>query len=197
MKHFAVRYRLSQEATTAILSSLSPRAQTTRGAAKLARASRARTKKLSRYLVVGILAVALAAAVIVLTAAGNGPPGFPEASNSDLAGGGIQLGQPAALTGGVTQAQAERIALSSAAPRGSQIRGSLLARLHFVANSSVDCTCWVVSVTPPGGKDAFSGPPTTGARSIWFVKYFLIFIDAQTGRFVFSREAGSPSVPAG
>lgn len=175
----------------------SPKAQRTRVTSASARARRGAKRRLRGFLLAGILAIVVAATVLILVGAGNAPPGFPEASNSDLARGGIQLAQPPTLTGGVSQTQAEGIALSSAAPPGSQVRGSLLARLHFVPNPSEDCTCWVVSVMPPGGRDAFSGPSTKGARSIWFVKYFLVFIDAQSGRFVFSREAGAPSVPTG
>jgi hypothetical protein len=154
--------------------------------------------RLSHHLILTLAVTLLGGAIILLLAAGTAAPGFPEASNAELSRGGIILSNPPPFfVSSISQAQAEAIALDSAAPTGSQIRDSILAQFHFVANHSVDCLCWVVSVMPPGGRSVFSGPASSGPRPAWGVHYYLIFVDAESGQFVFAREVGAPPGQSG
>lgn len=79
----------------------------------------------------------------------------------------------------VTQEAAVHTALSHFP--GSQLRDDVLA--HALKPYRLPATgrlCWVVSITPPMA--TVSGPP--GSKEIP-VRYFLVFIDAQTGQFLF------------
>ena len=139
---------------------------------------------------VSVAVLAVAGTLLVLRAGQN--PQLPGISNSELLQGGIVLTSPPFATfPKVSQAQAERIA-----SRNGQIpvQGATLARFQFVANSSVDCLCWVVSLRPsgPGG---FSGPPGPRGSSqpTYAIRYYLVFVDAETGGTTFSRMVGMVS----
>ena len=131
----------------------------------------------------------LVAGGAVLVVGGSQPPRLPGLSNSDLANQGIVLKNPSfPRFTGQSQAAAERIAIRYVGDPRTKVRGSVLAQFHFVANPSIDCLCWVISVEPPG----FGGfsQPESDVGQAWAVRFYLVVVDANTGRVAFSREAG-------
>jgi hypothetical protein len=117
------------------------------------------------------------------------PPTLQTARASELALEDITLGNPAAAAQ-VTRAQAERTVLTEFP--GSQIRESVLAQLHAQRMpSAAHRLCWVVSIVPPGGLwQPSSGAPGNQARIP--ADYFLLFVDAQTGQYLFGTMGHVP-----
>lgn len=106
------------------------------------------------------------------------PPSLTGVSAENLALFRITLQTPLE-SAAVTQEAAVHTALSQFP--GSQLRDDVLP--HVLTPYTLPDTgklCWVVSITPPMA--TVSGPP--GSKEIP-VRYFLVFIDAQTGRFLF------------
>lgn len=140
---------------------------------------------------VASVVVVLASAVTLLLTRANQIPWVPGVSNAELLQGGIVLTSPPIATfTKVSEAHAKAIASQNGQ---IPLRGAVLARFHFVPNSTVDCLCWVVSLRPgPGG---FSGPPGLPGSSppTYAVRYYLVFVDAETGRVIYSRMVGAPS----
>jgi len=140
--------------------------------------------------VLGVLALALTGSLLALRA--SQAPRLPGISNSQLLEGGIVLTAPPFATfPKVSQAQAENIASGSSQ---THVQGAVLARFHFMANSSIDCLCWVVSLRP-SGLGGFSGPPGPPGSSqpTYAIRFELVFVDAETGHVTFSRVVGMPS----
>src|SRR5579864_4036601 len=84
-------------------------------------------------------------------------------------------------------AQNEAVSTALAGYPGTQLREVVLVhaykKFQLPAEGSL---CWVVSITPPMA--TVSGPP--GSREIP-VRYFLVFVDATTGKFLFSSDYAS------
>jgi hypothetical protein len=139
---------------------------------------------------VGVVIVLASAGTLLLIRANQIPQVLGVSASELLQGGLVLTSPPIATFTKVSEAHAKAIASQNGQ---IPLRGAILARFHFVPNSSVDCLCWVVSLRPgPGG---FSGPPGLPGSSprTYAVRYYLVFVDAETGRVTYSRMAGMPS----
>jgi hypothetical protein len=137
----------------------------------------------------GVVSVALAVLAALLVMGSSTSPSIPGVTNLQLARGGIVLSSGPLLSNPkVSRSQAERLAAAYVGDRGAAVKGSTLARFHYIPNPSIDCLCWVVSVLP-AGTGGFSQPEGSGPVQSR-VAYFLVFVDSQSGRIGFSREVG-------
>jgi hypothetical protein len=130
------------------------------------------------------------------TPTANGPQNaFPEAPAAELLAQGIRLSAPSANDQAtISQAQAETTARGFAGPKIT-IRRSVLARLNYNPNSKFNCLCWAVSIIPLGGIAVPHRPaplPSSTLRPIpsYTSKYYIVFVNANTGELEFSIQKG-------
>jgi hypothetical protein len=110
-------------------------------------------------------------------------------SAATLGASGWQLTQPGLLETPSISATAARSTVLQEFP-GAQLRETVLAHVHNDnLVPALDRLVWVASIVPQGGIQS-SGPigsaPMQGT-------YFLVFIDAATGRFVMATSGGEAS----
>lgn len=163
-------------------------------------------------LVIG-LAFLLVIVVLSIHAAGHQPrtgsmqagstADFPEVPASDLAGQGITLADPGALT----FAPIDQLAAVQTASRyfpASSVLHSAVVHFHFSRSQPpLDCVCWALSVYPPGGMVLSQGGPIITSSGLaprpsplQPVKYVMVFVDASNGKFVFATARGMSTLPS-
>lgn len=115
--------------------------------------------------------------------AASEPPQLASVSSAELQSHGVELLLPAVPAVTIGVGVAEREATMRLFP-GSRVREAVLARVRSRYVPIVDgCTCWIVSIVPPGGIVHPSAGPG-GTRPI-LGRYMLLYIDAGTGRFLY------------
>lgn len=145
-----------------------------------------KTKFLAAAVIACILLV-LAGGLLTVRAAGStSGPTLTAVSAQTLASGGITLSTPT-TTAAVSQSAAIQAAQTQFP--GAQVHQAVLAQVqdsHQVP--ALDRLCWAVSLVPPAGTESVGPPGSTPLPA----SYFVLFIDAQTGAFVFGT-AGNAS----
>ncbi len=146
--------------------------------------------RLSMAPVLGAAAVAIIVALSLVAAGGTADPSavtLQSVSASTLAATGMSLYQ-AQGTSAISAVQAENAA-ADAVPFLSSVQ-PIEAHLVQVQDAGLPSvngrTLWVVSF-PPGGFQFAGEGPVEGTGISKSASYFLVFIDATTGQFVFSR----------
>lgn len=144
----------------------------------------------SKFFVAATIAcvlLALGGGLFTVRAAGSSTgPTLSAVSAQTLAAEGIALMSPS-TSATVTESAAIETAESQFP--GAQDREAVLAQVrddHQVP--ALDRLCWVVSLVPPVGTESIGPPGSTPQPA----SYFVVFIDAQTGAFVFGT-AGNGS----
>jgi len=142
---------------------------------------------------VGLGVIALSV-VLILAAASSQVPSLPEVSNSELEATGIVLSNPVQIKPAITQGDAERIAVATShSPSEATALHAMLANVSTPKTRFV-CTCWVVSLKAP--LVPALGMKGKGAQNLT-PRYYLAFINADTGQFMFSQEASTQTTVAG
>jgi hypothetical protein len=146
----------------------------------------AKSKVIAASAVACILLVLGGGLFTVRASGSSAGPSLDSVSAQTLAAGGITLSSPVASAAVSKDAALQRAQSQFA---GAQVREAVLAQVrddHQVP--VVDKLCWAVSLAPPAGTGS-TGPPGSTSRP---ASYLVVFIDAQTGAFVFGT-AGNGS----
>lgn len=137
--------------------------------------------------VVGVTVTLLLRELAPVTAGAGTPWSALGLSPSELEG--VTLSAPlASSTPAVGQPAAEAVALQGPVI-GANVLKSTLAQTVFTNQDNRRCLCWVVSLMPPGGDilpkgGYFPNDPATYQAHHAVFKYYLVFVDATTGKFV-------------
>lgn len=116
-------------------------------------------------------------------------PTLTTVSSATLAAEGVSLSAPSTQTPAISAAQADSVAENSVVPNAT-VREHILADLTDSTKPDIaDRLVWVVSVMPPGGVWSVGGPGS-GAPSRQPGTYMLVFVDAQTGEFLYGVSGG-------
>lgn len=130
----------------------------------------------------------VARAGILTTFGASGPLSVPGVPAQQLIDQGITLDSPQ----GTPIVSAEAAAKAATDYWGSTgIRAEVLAQVHEPYQLPPDgCLCWAISIEPPWATVSQPGAGRDRARML--VRYFLVFVDAQTGQLLFARSHASP-----
>jgi hypothetical protein len=137
-----------------------------------------------------IVVIVLVSLVAVLNIAAAQPANLQSVSSGTLGASGWQLTQPGLLEGPTVSGDAARNTVLAAFP-GAQARETVLVHVY---NQNVvptlDRLVWVVSIVPLGGIHSNPPPGMPPIRG----SYFLVFVDAATGKLLMTTSGGEASL---
>lgn len=158
-----------------------------------------------------LVVVGIGAVVWMLLGASRHPAaGLNPGIKASLASDGITVSElPPNTSVQSTRAQAEAVFHEHSPNRQGAATTTVLAKVTFRPNPSLNCTCWLVSLLmgtgiPPGGGPPGGKLPASQFTSL--MRYHVTFVDAYTGKFQVSTEGyyslnpspgTSPSAAAG
>ncbi len=140
-----------------------------------------------RILAASGLAASTIAAGITARGFASGPsPALSSVTTRTLLADNVTLSPP---LGDPTVSRTAAATVATAAFPGAAVREEVLARVRNTHLSPpLDDSCWVVSIMPAGGiwSPSAGGPGGKRMRGT----YFLVFVDASTGRFIYATSGG-------
>jgi hypothetical protein len=146
----------------------------------------------------GIAGIAVAALVLM----GSSSPSalsIDPAVAADLSSRGIIVSVARSSNVPIRSEQARTAALSHSHDSSrTTVRAAALANVIVQPNPAFNCTCWVLSLSGPGGN--LVGPPGLDRKAMAdhlksYTRYYVAFVNAQTGQFEFSVESYIPTSP--